>query len=75
MIEIWAPKYSTNEVLIATHAVRDGDNLLYFSKAPHLRGKIYKVDGALVRKCKKQKNGRGQVYCVPFESMLLVTNE
>jgi len=71
MIEIWQPKYSTNEVLIGTHHVTSGENEIIFTKAPHLQGKIYTCDGAVIRSFPTQPNGRGTVYVVPFEKLIL----
>lgn len=75
MIEIWAPKYSTNEVLIATHKVQEGINKIVFTKANHLKGKVYEIDSETIRKGKKQPNGKGYVYVVSMDEMKEVTRQ
>lgn len=72
-IEIWSPKYSTNEVLIATHRVKDGDNKIVFTKAKELIGNVYSIDGAKIRSFKTQKNGKATVHCVPMSELTLLT--
>lgn len=70
-IKIWAPKYSTDEVLIGSHHVAKGDNEVVFTRAPHLKGKVYTITGEKIRSFKKQINGRGYVYCVPMDELSL----
>lgn len=65
-IEVWAPKYSTDSVLIGTHHVKDGLNTIVFTKANHLKGGVYSIDGKNARTYPKQPNGKGFVYVVPF---------
>lgn len=73
MIEIWCPKYSTDEVLIGTHKVSDGENKIIFTKAPHLKGNVYTIQGDTIRSYRTQKNGKGSVYVVPMSELSLVT--
>ena len=68
-IEIWSPKYSTNEALIGTHHVKNGINEIIFTKAKHLEGKTFVMTGEKIRSYKKQPNGRGFVYCVPMKDL------
>jgi len=70
-IKIWAPKYSTNEVLIGTQHVTSGENLIVFTKAPKLEGKVYSMDGLKIRSYPKQPNGAGYVYRVPMTDLTL----
>ncbi len=72
-IKIWAPKYSTNQVLIGAHHVAPGVNEIEFTRAPHLEGKIYQIDGQKIRTFTKQANGKGFVYCVPMTELTLKT--
>ena len=66
MIEIWSPKYSTNEVLIAKYKICAGSNFIKFTKAKHLKGMIFELKGADAAKCPKQKNGEIICYRVPM---------
>ena len=66
MIEIWAPKYSTNEALIGSHHVHKGQNEIVFTKAKHLKGKVFVMDGEQIKNYPQQANGRGIVYRVPM---------
>lgn len=68
-IEIWAPKYSTNQALIGKHHVAPGLNEIVFTKAPHLEGKVYLMEGEKIRSFPKQPNGKGYVYCVPMTEL------
>ena len=68
-IEIWQPKYSTDEVLIGCHHVQSGDNEIVFTKAPHLKDKIFSITGEKIRTFKRQPNGKGEVYCVPMKEL------
>jgi hypothetical protein len=70
-IKIWAPKYSTNEVLVGSHHVASGVNEIVFTKAPHLEGKVYLLDGQKIRSYPKQPNGKGYVYKVPMSDLIL----
>ncbi len=71
LIKIWAPKYSTNEVLIGAHHVTTGINEIVFTRAPHLEGKVYQIEGEKVRSYLKKENGKGFVYCVPMAELTL----
>jgi hypothetical protein len=71
IIKIWEPKYSTNEVLIGKHHVASGMNEIVFTRAPHLEGKVYLMDGEKIRSFPKQPNGKGFVYCVPMTELTL----
>lgn len=63
------PKYSTDEVLIRTDAIyKDVEHyLIKFSQCNQYPDWFY-MSGALIRKGKKQKNGRGEVYVVSMAS-------
>lgn len=70
-IKIWEPKYSTNEALVGSHKVATGMNEIVFTKAPHLEGKVYLMEGEKIRTYPKQPNGKGYVYCVPMTELKL----
>lgn len=67
MIEIWQPRYKDDTCLIACYKVTDGMNLIRFTKAKHLLGKIFQCSSEEIRKCKTQSNGRIDVYVVPMK--------
>lgn len=69
VIEIWAPRYSTNSVLIASHKVKAGPNKVVFTKAKHLEGAVYQMDGGKIRSYPTQPNGKGVVHIVPFKDL------
>lgn len=66
-IEIWAPKWSTNEVLVACHKV-GVNNEIVFTKAPSMAG-VYKIKGADAEKCKKVSNGKLVCYAIPLDML------
>lgn len=65
-IEIWQPRYSTNSVLIAQYKV-EPCNYITFTKAKHLQGMTFYIDGDNVRSCPLVTNGRIKCYDVPFD--------
>lgn len=66
IIEIWKPKYSTLEFLVATHKVIDGYNYIRITQDPAYARKTYRALGEDIRKCKTQSNGKGTVYLCPI---------
>jgi len=70
--DIWEPKYSTDQVLIATHKIPEHtENVLLKFHHPQ-KGDCtkypdwYWFSAKKIRKCTIQDNGRGKVYCVPM---------
>ena len=66
---ILEPKYSTQEILISTDAISPNIEhyLIRFSKpAPQEKYGWFYMSGKTIRRHKKQKNGRGEVYVVPL---------
>lgn len=70
-IEIWEPKYSTNEALIGSHHVVQGENEIVFTKANHLKGNVYVMEGKKITSYPKKPNGKGYVYRVPMADLTL----
>lgn len=66
-IEIWEPRYSTREVLVAAHKV-GLHNLIVFTKAKSLPGEWY-VSGQDVKKYPLTDNGKIPVYTVPLTAL------
>lgn len=71
IIEIWEPRYKDKKALIGRHHVMDGVNYITFTRAAHLKDKVFLVDSNIIRSCHLQANGRGEVYCVPMSSLKL----
>ena len=66
VICIWQPKYSTQEVLVATQKVRDGKNYIFFV-ADRNWVDLYSFDGTKVKQnCKISSNGKIPVYDIPL---------
>ncbi len=72
IIEIWEPRYKDKKALVGRQHVKDGMNYITFTKAEHLKGKVFCVSGDVIQSCHLQANGRGEVYCVPMDSLKLV---
>lgn len=68
-IEIWAPKYKDNTVLIAAYKLR-GENEVVFTKAKHLAGMSFYVDAATVQSSPIVSNGAIKCYAVPFDKLI-----
>ena len=63
---IWQPKFSTQEVLVNVNAVRPEKCFVMFIGDKN-HPNLYSYNGEKVRReCRVQKNGRGQVFCVPL---------
>ena len=73
-IEIWQPKYKTDECLIDPKKVAV-HNTIWFSKANHLLGKEYYISGEDIRKHKLVYNGRIMVHAVPMSELELIREE
>ena len=67
MIEIWQPRWHDRVVLIACHKVKDGDNLISFSKVKGLEEKEFHMDGDKIRSYPLDDNGKIQCYAVPYD--------
>lgn len=68
VIDIWAPKYATRTVLIATYKVKE-NNKVIFSKAKHLKGREYYISGAKARSYPVVDNGKVACYSVPLDDL------
>jgi hypothetical protein len=73
-IEIWSPRYKDDVCLIGQKHIITGDNYIWFSKAKHLIGKMYKIHSNEIVKYPLQQNGRMPVYQVPMNKLELVQN-
>ena len=71
-IEIWAPKYCDNTVLIAKYKVENGYNEIEFTKAKHLLGKRFKVHSTDIKSSPIISNGKIQCYAVPFDKLIKI---
>ena len=67
VIEIWSPRYHDRVALVAVHKVTEGYCFLRFTKAPHLKGILYRFDGSYVRReCEVQSNGKIPCFVIPM---------
>lgn len=74
-IEIWSPKYSTDQVLIDPKKVMT-HNKIIFTKAKHLEGKEYYIRGLTIRQSHLVSNGKIMCHAVPMDKLeLLATPE
>lgn len=71
VIEIWQPRWKDRTVLIACHKVRDGENLIQFTKARSLPG-LYSVSGSTIKNSPRCSNGRIECYAVPLAELTTV---
>lgn len=68
LINIKQPKWSTHEVLIADYKVGE-QNIIEFTEAPSLLGKVYHISGATIRRYPLKSNGKIPVYYVPMSEL------
>jgi len=68
-IDIWEPRWYDRTVLIKCVRVKDGDNVVTFSRTPSLPGR-YHVEGRLVRSCPVGSNGKVPCYVVPLADLV-----
>lgn len=74
-IQIWSPKYSTDQVLIDPKKVT-AHNKIVFTKAKHLEGKEYYLSGQTIRQSSLVSNGKIDCYAVDMSKLeLLATPE
>ena len=66
--EIWAPKYSSQTVLLAKHKVGT-HNEIVFTKAPSMGTTPYYISGEVVKKCAELSNGSIACYSVPISKL------
>lgn len=71
-IEIWSPKFSTDEVLIAVKRVKK-HNRIIFTKTKHLAGRVYYISGQVAREYPIQSNGSISCYCIPMNKLELIS--
>ena len=64
--DIWTPRYRDKVCLLATYKVLDGNNYIRFTKARPLDGMIFKIDGAKVKTCPIDSNGKIPCYAIPM---------
>ena len=64
-IEIWQPRWKDRTALIACNKVREGINLIKFTKTPSMTG-IYSCDSDVIRACEVQSNGKIKYFVVPL---------
>lgn len=67
-IKIWAPKYSTNEVLVGKHHIKEFNRII-FTKAKHLAGKEFFISSKKIRGYPTQSNNGKPMYVVPFDDL------
>lgn len=65
MIEIWEPRFSRKDVLVAKYKVKDGANKIVFTRA--WKDKILYMDGAKMRTYPVETNGVIECYAIPVK--------
>jgi hypothetical protein len=73
IIEVWKPKYSTGEILVATHKVIKGDNYVRVTQDPTYKGKLLKINLQTRFDYPVKPNGKGQVYCIPISKFEIIS--
>ncbi len=70
--EIWEPRYRDTTVLLACRKVGTHNKIVFTgnSKGYNLMGtEPYYVSGKIVKKCKKESNGRIDCFVVPLDKL------
>jgi hypothetical protein len=68
-IEIWNPRYHDRMVLVAAYKVGDTNDIV-FTKAKHLKGKVFRLNREDFKDCKLTTNGTIQCYEVALDKVL-----
>lgn len=68
-IEVWSPKYKTNQALLAKYKVMPGENRVIFTKAKHLSGHVYRMNGEDIVKYPIVDNGKIACYAVDMNNL------
>ncbi|SDB14637.1 hypothetical protein [Eubacterium oxidoreducens] len=68
IIPIFAPKYSTESFLLAQYKVKDGENIIKITKAKHMLGYEFSIDGEDARQYPLRSNGKIMCYEVPISA-------
>lgn len=69
-VSIWQPRYKDNICLIAKYKVPDNDFEVVFTKATHLDGMIFEINGTWIKQnCTLDTNGKIPCYAVPMEKL------
>lgn len=69
LIEIWQPRYKDRKVLIAKYKIVNGLNQIKFTKAKHLDGHLYQMNGTDIVKYPIEDNGKIACYAVPLDDL------
>lgn len=67
MITIWAPKYSTQEVLVKPFNIKEGTNKIIFT---HTKHEALFMEGEKMRTYKMVGHGRAGVYAIPLSDFI-----
>ena len=70
MIDIWQPRWHDRRVLIAKYKVVKSDNLIRFTKAPTLSGKVFCLPYEEIVCHPIETNGSIDCYSVPLGLVL-----
>ena len=68
-IEIWWPRYKDDVALVGKKWVRDY-NIIYFSKAKHLKGMRFAMSREEITSYPLDNNGKIECYAVPMDDLM-----
>jgi len=66
--EIWAPRYSTKDVLLAKYKVGN-HNKIVFTRAPSMGTEPYYISGETAKLCKTESNGKIDCLVIPLSKL------
>lgn len=73
-LTIWQPRYKDNTVLLAKYKVPNDDFEIVFTKANHLKNKVFKANGRFIKdNFPIESNGKIDCFAVPFDYLDNVT--
>lgn len=73
--EIWTPKYSTREVLVAENKLFHWPNYIRITKDSTYKWKLLKINGQDTTHYKRQRNWQIMVVCIPLSAFEIVADE
>lgn len=74
-INIWNPRYSTNDILVAERKIFHWPNYVRITKDPAYSWKLLMIKWEDTTKYKRQQNWQIKVVCIPISAFEVVADE
>lgn len=71
-IDIWAPRYSRKDVLVAERKIFNWPNYIRITRDQSYKGKLLVIHGEEASKYPRQQNGGINVICIPLTEFEMI---